>query len=99
RQPRWRAHDGRADAARARPRLIDQDRNARSLVRHTRIYVTVAGVLAAAAAATMLVMDGQQPYRFHYENVLGTSLDLTVVAPSERDAKTAESAVLTRVDL
>jgi FAD:protein FMN transferase len=68
-------------------------------MRLSRIYVTIAGLLAAGAAATMLVVEREQPYRFQYENVLGTSMDLTVVASSERDAKTAESAVLTRVDL
>ena len=36
--------------------------------------------LAAPAAASA------QPYRFHYDHVLGTSLDLTVVAPSRAAA-------------
>jgi hypothetical protein len=30
----------------------------------------------------------------HYENVLGTSLELKVLTPSEKDASTAETAIM-----
>ncbi len=39
-----------------------------------------------------------QSFEFHHGDVLGTSLDLTVVAPDERSAATVESAVLGEVE-
>ena len=37
-------------------------------------------------------------FRFHYENVIGTSLDLKIVAPSEGWAEQAEAAALNEID-
>ena len=39
-------------------------------------YLSVAAIVVAAAAA--YVHDRAQPYRFRYENVLGTSMDMTI---------------------
>jgi thiamine biosynthesis lipoprotein ApbE len=54
----------------------------------------VAVVAAAAAAWT----PRAQPFKFHYENVLGTSMDVTVLASSDDRAKAATAAVLDRID-
>jgi FAD:protein FMN transferase len=55
-----------------------------------------------AAAGTALRRVGPTPragrYAFHYENVLGTSLELQVVATNAATARGAESAVLAEVD-
>jgi len=51
------------------------------------------------AAGTALVLHGRaRPHRFHYENVLGTSMDVTVLAASEAGARAATAAVLDRID-
>lgn len=59
--------------------------------------VFVAAVVLAAGAA--IVLHGRaRPYHFHYENVLGTSMDVTVLAASEQGAKAATAVVLDRID-
>src|SRR6187399_264160 len=59
-------------------------------------YLSVAALMVAAAAA--YVHYRPQPYRFRYENVLGTSMDMTVVASSQAAANAAAAAVLDRID-
>ena len=57
--------------------------------------------LLAATAATAVTLTFQhraQSYKFHYENVLGTSMEVTVVAASEGAAASATKAVLDRID-
>ena len=42
--------------------------------------------------------DGLRPYVVHYDHVLGTSLDLQVIASGTSVARRAEAAVLAEVD-
>src|SRR5438105_2603451 len=37
-------------------------------------------------------------YRFQHENILGTSLDLTVIAAREADAEACETAILNEIE-
>ena len=54
--------------------------------------------LVAAITTAAWLYERPQPYAFHYENVLGTSMDLTVVAASAADAERGAAAVLDRID-
>src|ERR1700692_2133079 len=40
----------------------------------------------------------RQPFQFHHESVLGTSMELMVDSTSEREAARAEAAALTEID-
>jgi FAD:protein FMN transferase len=60
-------------------------------------YVSVAALVVAAGAAVLL-HHRPQPFRFHYENVLGTSMNLTVLAASDQAANAAAALVLDRID-
>jgi thiamine biosynthesis lipoprotein ApbE len=60
---------------------------------------TVAAVGLAVAAATAFALATQpRSYTLHYDNVLGTSMDLTIRAASDRAADAAESAALWQID-
>jgi thiamine biosynthesis lipoprotein ApbE len=59
-------------------------------------YASVTALVAAAGAA-LLLHHRPQPFRFHYENVLGTSMDVTVLAASDREAQAAAALVLDRI--
>jgi thiamine biosynthesis lipoprotein ApbE len=63
-----------------------------------RSHLIVVGLLLAVGAALLTVRPRAQPYTFHYENVLGTSMDLTVLAGSEEAAKAGEAAALRQID-
>ena len=63
-----------------------------------RYLSAAAVVVTAAAVATAIHHRTAQPFKYHYENVLGTSMDVTAIAYSERDAKAATAAVLDRID-
>jgi thiamine biosynthesis lipoprotein ApbE len=58
--------------------------------------IILASVLTVAAVSTG--RPANSAYVFQYEGVLGTSLDLTVMARSEQDAARAEAAVLASID-
>lgn len=60
-------------------------------------YKSIAALVLAAGVAAMLG-DRPQPFRFHYENVLGTSMDVTVLAASGHAADAAAALVLERID-
>lgn len=63
--------------------------------------VGLAVALTSAAVswyAALPAATSPDPFTFHYESVLGTSMDLTVVADSEAAAADAESAVLIAID-
>jgi thiamine biosynthesis lipoprotein len=60
-------------------------------------YVSAAALVLAGVAAVTL-HHRPQPYRFHYENVLGTSMEVTVLASSDRAGKAAAAAVLEKID-
>jgi thiamine biosynthesis lipoprotein len=59
--------------------------------------IVIVLVLAASAGIVAVRSPGQR-YTSHYENVLGTSMDLTVLASSEQRAIDAEVAVLKQID-
>jgi hypothetical protein len=62
-------------------------------------YLCAASVGIAAGAAILLFVHARPvPYRFNYEHVLGTSMDMTVVASSQQAANAAAAAVLDRID-
>jgi len=64
-----------------------------------RYFCAVTLLTAAAATAVMSTLQQRaQPYRFRYENVLGTSMDVTVLAASEDRATSATTVVLDRID-
>lgn len=60
----------------------------------------VSGVAVAAlcVGAATFTAARERTYTFHYENVLGTSLELKVGAASPADANRAESAVLGEIE-
>ena len=56
-------------------------------------------LLLASAGATALVVRGHlETYTFHYDNVLGTSLDVTLRAASEQAARSADAAIRRQID-
>ena len=63
-------------------------------------YVLGSGALAVALClgAAALHPPRQRTYAFHYENVLGTSLELKVAAAAEADAGQAEKVALREID-
>jgi thiamine biosynthesis lipoprotein ApbE len=54
--------------------------------------------LVAAITTTAWLHQRSQRYGFHYDNVLGTSMEVTVIASSQADAHRASAAVLDRID-
>lgn len=58
----------------------------------------VALFLALACAGSSTIARPDSLYRYNYENVLGTSLELTFRAPSETQAQRAETAALGEID-
>jgi thiamine biosynthesis lipoprotein len=62
-----------------------------------RRYAVTAALLAAATLSIVLPLRGRV-YRFHYESVLGTSMDVTVVARSEAAARATAAVALDRID-
>ena len=63
-----------------------------------RLKYLAAAALMLTAVAAVTRYDRAQPFHFHYENVLGTSMEVTVLASSERTADAAGRAVLDRID-
>lgn len=62
-------------------------------------HVSLAALLAAATLTIAIALPLRaQPFRFHYESVLGTSMDVTVVARSESAARAAAGVALDRID-
>ncbi len=61
-------------------------------------YLCAAAVVTAAATAAVTLRHPAQPFKYHYENVLGTSMDVTVIASSDSAAHAATAAVLDRID-
>lgn len=59
-------------------------------------YAAAAVLVVAAAAATLHARV--QPFRFHYENVLGTSMDVTVIAHTHDQAAGAAALALERIE-
>ena len=51
-----------------------------------------------AAALALGAAQAAEPFRFHHENILGTSLDLQVSAADEKQAAAVETAVLTEIE-
>jgi thiamine biosynthesis lipoprotein ApbE len=65
-----------------------------------KLLVTLAGagLLAFFVGAATLSERQGRPFTYHYENVLGTSLELKLVAGSEAIADRAEAAALGEID-
>jgi len=57
--------------------------------------IFVAGV---AGGALWTLHDRSETFTYHYDNVLGTSLDITVRASSERAAVAADAAIRAQID-
>ena len=55
-------------------------------------------MLAAAGLAFIAPGFSAEPFRFHHEDILGTSLDLQVAAVDEKQAATVEGAVLAEIE-
>jgi len=63
------------------------------------LFLPVAVLLVIqSAGARPANSAGNQPFTAHYENVLGTSLEIKVVATSESHSQKAEQAVLAEID-
>src|SRR4051812_45939847 len=60
-------------------------------------YLSATALLLALGAAVAL-HHRAETFRFHYENVLGTSMEVTVLASSQEGANAAAAAVLDRID-
>ena len=60
--------------------------------------VTLFLALAFACTGSSTIARPDSLYRFNYENVLGTSLELTFSAMSEAQAHKAETAALSEID-
>jgi thiamine biosynthesis lipoprotein ApbE len=56
------------------------------------------GALGAAALDTTAVAGGGREYSFHYDHVVGTSLDVWLTAADATCVRAAESAVLDEID-
>jgi thiamine biosynthesis lipoprotein ApbE len=62
------------------------------------IYSTALLLIALCSGGSSTTGLPHRMYEFHYENVIGTSLELKVVAPDETRAHQAEDAVLNEID-
>jgi len=62
-----------------------------------RTYFLIALLVCAGAVIAATLPRQERIYPFHYENVLGTSLELKVLAGSEGQADKAEAAVLDEI--
>ncbi|MEO8483311.1 MAG: DUF2271 domain-containing protein [Acidobacteriota bacterium] len=60
-------------------------------------YVFLAFLVVAVAAATFVVRQRPATYTAHYELVLGTSMDVTLRASSDRAASEAETAIVDQI--
>src|SRR5436190_12207532 len=63
-----------------------------------RLKPLALAAIVLASGITAAFYTHARPYRFHYEHVLGTSMDMTVVASSRAAAETAAATVLDRID-
>ncbi len=64
----------------------------------THLLTTCLLALALCLGFVALVSRQNTLYSFHHENVLGTSLELKIAAPSLAEARKAEAAVLSEMD-
>lgn len=63
-----------------------------------RMWVAMAAVTGVCVGVAVASRPAQQPYQFHYENVMGTSMEGTIIASSQEAADRAEAAVLASID-
>src|SRR5262245_38514003 len=63
-----------------------------------RITVMTQTILVLLTATASAASMGERQYVFHLENVLGTSLELKVVAATSAAAEKAETRVLAEID-
>lgn len=67
-------------------------------MKSTPIIATAVLITALCTAGSSSTTGKQEMFTFHWENVIGTSLELKVVAASEARAQEAEAAVLKEID-
>jgi len=58
----------------------------------------VLAFLVSAVGTALVTRSHTETYSFHYDNVLGTSLDVTLRAASEDAARTADAALRDQID-
>lgn len=69
-----------------------------TLVSKSALLLIAILLLAACPGGSSTTFTRDHQYTFHYENVLGTSLEIKVAASSATQSKIAESAVLAEID-
>ena len=69
----------------------------RSTLKFTLVVLSIL-LQAPCQGELSIASPRQQLYAFHYENVLGTSLEIKVAASSAEQSEKAESAVLAEID-
>jgi thiamine biosynthesis lipoprotein len=62
------------------------------------IVTTTVLLIALSSGGSSSVGPKQEMFQFNYENIIGTSLELKVLAPSRARAELAESAALNEID-
>jgi thiamine biosynthesis lipoprotein ApbE len=67
-------------------------------MKSTPILTTAALIVALCSGGSSSVTGKREMFTYHWENVIGTSLELKVVASSEKRAIEAESATLREID-
>ena len=67
-------------------------------MKSTTIVTTTVLLIALCSGGSSKTGAKRELFQFHWENVIGTSLELKVVAASEAQADNAESAVLDEID-
>lgn len=67
-------------------------------MKSSTIVTTTVLLIALSSGGSSKIGAGRQMFQFNWENVIGTSLELKVVAASEAQATRAESAVLDEID-
>lgn len=65
-------------------------------LRHAKPILAV--ILAAFVGVPRCAAQAQQVFKFHHDNILGTSLDLEVAAPDARQAGAVETTVLDEIE-
>src|SRR4051794_17034881 len=66
------------------------------LTNHMKLAAALCALLPIAAFST--VIEHRPVHTSHYENILGTSLELKLIGGSDADAARAEAAVLAEID-
>ncbi len=83
----------------ARPRRTSETNRVDAITRREWLKVGAAGLGTTAwASGAAADTTANREYVFHYDHVIGTSLDLRIVAPDTAAATAAEQAVLAEIE-